>query len=110
VIRYAGIDASKTAMSIRHLVAAAVPALSADKVTVLDSTGNLLAAGDDLSNTSAARSLGVEQSVEAQIEDNSRRALSPYLGPDTFRAWVKADVNTDSRQSEETIFAPNPRV
>lgn len=110
VIRYSGIDAEKTAMSIRHLVAAAVPSLSADKVTVLDSSGNLLAAGDDPSNTSAARALGVEQTVVAQIEDNIRRALSPYLGPENFRASVKADVNTDARQIEETIFDPNSRV
>lgn len=110
VIRFAGVDAEKTAMSIRHLVAAAVPALAADKVTVLDSAGNLLAAGDDPSNSSAARSLGIEQTVEAQIEDNIRRALSPYLGPENFRASVKADVNTDTRQTEETIFDPNSRV
>ncbi|BCG78551.1 flagellar basal-body MS-ring/collar protein FliF [Mesorhizobium sp. 113-3-3] len=110
VIRYAGIDAEKSAQSIRHLVAAAVPGLSADKVTVLDSNGNLLAAGDDPSNTSAARTLGVEQTVEAQISDNIRRALTPYLGPDNFRASVKAEVNTDTRQTEETIFDPNSRV
>jgi len=110
VIRYAGIDAEKSAQSIRHLVAAAVPGLSADKVTVLDSNGNLLAAGDDPSNTSAARTLGVEQTVEAQIGDNIRRALHPYLGPDNFRASVKADVNTDTRQTEETIFDPESRV
>lgn len=110
VIRYTGNDAEKSAMSIRHLVAAAVPGLSADKVTVLDSNGNLLATGDDPSNTSAARTLGVEQTVEAQIGDNIRRALTPYLGPDNFRASVKADVNTDTRQTEETIFDPNSRV
>ncbi|MCG7504679.1 flagellar basal-body MS-ring/collar protein FliF [Mesorhizobium retamae] len=110
VIRYAGIDGGKAAMSIRHLVAAAVPGLSAEKVTVLDSAGNLLAAGDDPSNTSAARSLGVERTVESQIEDNIRRALTPYLGPDNFRASVKADVNTDTRQTEETIFDPESRV
>ncbi|PLP56967.1 flagellar M-ring protein FliF [Mesorhizobium loti] len=110
VIRYAGIDGGKAAMSIRHLVAAAVPGLSAEKVTVLDSAGNLLAAGDDPSNTSAVRSLGVERTVESQIEDNIRRALTPYLGPDNFRASVKADVNTDTRQTEETIFDPESRV
>ncbi|TPL12462.1 flagellar M-ring protein FliF [Mesorhizobium sp. B2-4-14] len=110
VIRYAGIDAEKSAQSIRHLVAAAVPGLSADKVTVLDSNGNLLAAGDDPSNTSAARTLGVEQTVEVQIGDNIRRALTPYLGPDNFRASVKAEINTDTRQTEETIFDPNSRV
>lgn len=110
VIRYAGTDGSKTARSIRHLVAAAVPGLGAEKVTVLDSAGNLLAAGDDPSNTSAVRSLGVEQTVEAQIEDNIRRALTPYLGTDNFRASVKANVNTDTRQIEETIFDPASRV
>ncbi|MFC3205304.1 flagellar basal-body MS-ring/collar protein FliF [Aquamicrobium soli] len=110
VIRYSGIDAGRTAMSIRHLVAAAVPALSADRVTVLDSAGSLLASGDDPSNTSAARTLGIEQSVEAQIGDNIRRALTPYLGPDNFRASVKADINTDTRQIEETIYDPDSRV
>lgn len=110
VIRYSGTDGGKTARSIRHLVAAAVPGLGAEKVTVLDSAGNLLAAGDDPSNTSAVRSLGVEQTVEAQIEDNIRRALTPYLGTDNFRASVKANVNTDTRQIEETIFDPASRV
>lgn len=110
VIRAASMDADKSAMSIRHLVAAAVPGLDAERVTVLDSSGNLLAAGDDPSNSSAARSIGVERTVETQIEDNIRRALSAYLGPDNFRASVKADVNTDTRQTDETIFDPESRV
>ncbi|MBX3579380.1 MAG: flagellar M-ring protein FliF [Rhizobiaceae bacterium] len=110
VIRSSGIDAEKNAMSIRYLVAAAVPGLNVDKVTVLDANGNLLAAGDDPNNTSASRSIGIERTVETQIEDNIRRALTPYLGPDNFRASVKADVNTDTRQTEETIFDPESRV
>ena len=77
---------------------------------MLDSSGTLLAAGDDPNNTSASRSIGVERTVETQIEDNIRRALTPYLGPDNFRASVKADVNTDTRQTEETIFDPESRV
>jgi flagellar M-ring protein FliF len=110
VIRASGIDAAKSATSIRYLVAAAVPGLNADKVTVLDSSGTLLAAGDDPNNSSASRSIGVERTVETEIEDNIRRALTPYLGPDNFRASVKADVNTDQRQTEETIFDPESRV
>ncbi|RUM97539.1 flagellar M-ring protein FliF [Pseudaminobacter arsenicus] len=110
VIRATGPDIVKSAQSIRHLVAAAVPDLSTEKVTVLDSSGTLLAAGDDPVNSGASRSMGVERSVEAQIEENIRRALAPYLGPDNFRASVKADVNTDSRQTEETIFDPESRV
>jgi len=110
VIRASEVDAAKAAMSIRYLVAAAVPGLDADKVTVLDSNGTLLAAGDDPNNTSASRSIGVERTVETEIEDNIRRALTPYLGPDNFRASVKAEVNTDQRQTEETIYDPESRV
>ena len=110
VIRSSGMDASRSAMSIRYLVAAAVPGLDAEDVTVLDSTGTLLAAGEDPNTTSAARSLGVERTVETQIVENIRRALAPYLGPDNFRASVKAEVNTDTKQTEETIFDPESRV
>ncbi|MGE0500364.1 MAG: flagellar basal-body MS-ring/collar protein FliF [Rhizobiaceae bacterium] len=110
IIRASGIDATRSAMSIRHIVSAAVPGLNADRVTVMDSSGTLLAAGDDPANTSASRTLGVERTVETQIEENIRRALAPYLGPDNFRASVKADVNTDTRQTEETIFDPESRV
>jgi flagellar M-ring protein FliF len=110
VIRASEIDAIKNAMSIRHLVAAAVPGLNADKVTVIDSNGTLLAAGDDPTNTSASRSINVERTVEMQIEENIRRALAPYLGPENFRASVKVDVNTDQRQIEETTFDPESRV
>lgn len=110
VIRASGIDATKTAMSIRHLVAAAVPGLAADKVTVLDSSGSLLAAGDDPTNTTLTRTLGVERTIESQIEDNIHRALAPYLGSENLRTSVRADVNTDTRQIEETIFDPESRV
>jgi flagellar M-ring protein FliF len=110
VIRASEMDATRSASSIRYLVAAAVPGLDAQDVTVLDSSGTLLAAGDDPNNTSVSRSLGVERTVETQIEDNIRRALAPYLGPDNFRSSVKAEVNTDTRQTEETIFDPESRV
>src|SRR5688572_30400161 len=110
IIRASGVDAVKSAMSIRYLVAAAVPGLDASKVTVLDSSGTLLAAGDDPANTSASRSFGVERTVETEIEENIRRALAPYLGPENFRASVRAEVNTDTRQTEETIFDPESRV
>ena len=110
VIRAGHADAVGAAMSIRHLVAAAVPGLNADKVTVLDSAGELLAAGDDPANNSFSRSMTAERTVETQIEENIRRALAPYLGPENFRASVKAEVNTDMRQTEETIFDPESRV
>ncbi|MBO6718579.1 MAG: flagellar M-ring protein FliF [Rhizobiaceae bacterium] len=110
VIRASSMDGQRSASAIRHMVAAAVPGLNADNVTVLDSTGTLLASGEDPSNSSLTRSMTVEMEVASGIEDNIRRALAPYLGHDNFRASVRATVNTDTRQVEETIFDPDSRV
>jgi flagellar M-ring protein FliF len=110
VIRTAGSEGARNASAIRHLVAAAVPALSADKVTVLDSSGMLLASGDDPSNSTLARAMDVERQVAANVEENINRALAPYLGFENFRASVRATVNTDQRQTEETIFDPESRI
>ncbi|WP_163267306.1 flagellar basal-body MS-ring/collar protein FliF [Chelativorans alearense] len=110
VIRASGLDGADKAAAIRYLVSAAVPGLEAEKVTVLDSSGALLAAGDDPANNTAQRSIGIERTVETQVEENIRRALAPYLGPDNFRASVRAEVNTDARQVEEIIYDPDSRV
>jgi flagellar M-ring protein FliF len=110
MIRASGIDERRTAMSIRFLVAAAVPGLNADKVTVIDTNGTLLAAGDDPASNTANRAFGVEQTVENEMESNINQALAPYLGAENFRASVKAAVNTDTKQIEETIFDPASRV
>jgi flagellar M-ring protein FliF len=110
VIRMQGGEPNATAMSIRHLVAAAVPGLNAEKVTVLDASGMLLAAGDDPNASGAGSLMGFERSLEAQVEENIRRALAPYLGHDNFRASVRAEVNTDQRQIEETIYDPESQI
>jgi flagellar M-ring protein FliF len=110
IIRMQGGESARAATAIRHLVAAAVPGLNAEKVTVLDTSGTLLAAGDDPTASGAGTLMGFERSLEAQVEDNIRRALSPYLGYDNFRASVRAEVNTDSRQIEETTFDPESQV
>ncbi len=111
VVIRAGSDVARHAASpIRHLVAASVPGLSVDEVTVLDQTGRLLASGDDPSNGSAARSLDVTQTVESEIEKNIDKALSPILGVENFRTSVTADLNTDAEQIRAVTFDPNSKV
>ncbi len=100
----------KAAASIRHLVASAVPGLDADDVTVLDSTGQLLASGEEGGNGALARNLGIVQSVQGEVESNIDKALAPFLGMDNFRSSVTAQLNTDSQQIQETIFDPESRV
>lgn len=106
----AGSDAGrKSAASIRHLVASAVPGLEVDDVTILDSTGQLLASGDETGGT-ANRNLGVAQSVQQEIESNIDKALAPFLGMDNFRSSVTAQLNTDQQQIQETVYDPESKV
>jgi flagellar M-ring protein FliF len=100
----------KASASIRHLVASAVPGLEVDDVTLLDSTGQLLASGDDLGNGALNRSLTLSQNIQQEIESRIDRALAPFLGMDNFRSSVTAQLNTDSQQIQETVFDPESRV
>lgn len=110
MIRASTAAGRKAAASIRHLVASAVPGLDVDDVTILDSTGQLLASGDDASNSALNRSLNIVQSVQQEIETNIDKALAPFLGMDNFRSSVTAALNTDSQQIQETVYDPESRV
>ncbi|MCF3641739.1 flagellar M-ring protein FliF [Rhizobium sp. TRM95111] len=100
----------KAAPSIRHLVAASVPGLEVDDVTILDSAGQLLASGDESENSTLNRALNIVQSVQGEVEGNIEKALAPFLGMENFRASVMASLNTDSQQTQETFFDPESRV
>ena len=98
------------AQAIRHLVAAAVPGLKVDNVTVLNTEGTLLASGDDIESASAGKMAAVEQTVNREIEDKVRRTLTPYLGIGNFQVSVVARLNLDRSTTNEVIFDPSSRV
>ncbi|PDT03191.1 flagellar basal-body MS-ring/collar protein FliF [Rhizobium chutanense] len=110
MIRASAATGRSAATSIRHLVASAVPGLDVDDVTILDSAGQLLASGDDASNSSLNRSLGIVQNVQQEVESNIDKALAPFLGMDNFRSSVTADLNTDAQQIQETTYDPESKV
>ncbi|HEV7308832.1 flagellar basal-body MS-ring/collar protein FliF [Ensifer sp.] len=110
MIRASATVGRSAAASIRHLVASSVPGLDVDDVTVLDSTGQLLASGDDPTNSALNQSLGVVQNVQAELEKKIDNALAPFLGMDNFRSSVTARLNTDTQQIQETVFDPESRV
>ncbi|MFP1633699.1 flagellar basal-body MS-ring/collar protein FliF [Zhengella sp. ZM62] len=110
LIRTNGSDISSKAMGIRHLVAAAVPGLSRTDVTVLDASGKLLAAGEDTFGDAISVSLDLEKNVENELAQKISDALRPHIGNQNFRVSVNADLDTDRRQIEETIYDPDSRV
>lgn len=98
------------AQAIRHLVAAAVPGLKIDNVTVLNTEGTVLASGGDSESASTGKMATVEQTINQDIEAKVRRTLTPYLGIGNFQVSVVSRVNIDRSTSTETIFDPTSRV
>jgi flagellar M-ring protein FliF len=110
VVRTETQDDLVAAKAIRHLVAAAVPGMTPAEVAVLSTDGVLLAAGDDQADAAPGAMLALEKTVSREILDNVRKTLTPYLGLPNFQISVAARLNTDKKQTNETIFNPDSRV
>lgn len=110
VIRTETADSVTPARAIRHLVAAAIPGMSVDKVTVLNTDGTLVLAGDDATSAATGRMASLERTVSLEIQDNVRKTLVPYLGLSNFEVSVAARLNTDRTRTNETIYDPESRV
>ena len=110
MIRTDTISDARTGQAIRHLVAAAVPGMTVDQVTVLNTDGTLLSSGDDPTEAAPGKMLALENTVTKEIQDNIRKELAPYLGLHNFQISVAAKLNTDNRQTNETIYNPDSRV
>lgn len=110
VIRTAQSDDTGSAQAIRHLVAAAIPGMTVDKVTVMNTEGTLLMSGDDTANATTGKMARLEKTVGLEIQDNVRRTLAPYLGLGNFEISVAARLNTDKVNTSETVFNPESKV
>jgi flagellar M-ring protein FliF len=110
VLRTDGPAEARTARSVRHLVAAAVPGMTPDKVTVLDSDGSLLGSDDDGVGSSPTTMANLQRIVSRSIQENVSKALTPYLGLDNFEVSVATQLSTDKRQTNETVYDPESRV
>ena len=110
VIRTDGGDDRATGQAIRHLIAAAVPGMKIDDVTVLNVDGRLLASGTDSIEKAPDNLLALEKEVSQEIRDGVARTLTPYLSARNFQISVEARLNADKTQTSETIYNPDQRV
>ncbi|MBS9479324.1 flagellar basal-body MS-ring/collar protein FliF [Ancylobacter radicis] len=106
VIRTEDAADDSAADAIRHLVAAALPGMKMDSVTVLNTEGAVLAAGDDPANAAAGKKSVLQDQVNRDTEAKIRRALTPYLGIDNFQISVSTRLDTDRVTMNETTFDP----
>lgn len=88
--------------AIMHLVANAVPRLTSDNVTVVDSNGNHLSAMFGNSDMAlSTEQLRHQRSFEMQKEDQIRRILGRTLGPEHYTVTVSAEMDFTSLQRTE---------
>jgi flagellar M-ring protein FliF len=97
------------AQAIRHLVAAAVPGMTVDKVRVMSTDGTLLSSADGSIAAAPSKMLELETTVAHELKENVRKTLAPYIGIDNFELSVAARLNIDKRQINETAFDPDSR-
>jgi flagellar M-ring protein FliF len=110
MIRTDGGDDRAIGQAIRHLVAAAVPGMKLEDVTVLNVDGTLLAYGAESIEKSPGNLLALEKEVSQQIREGVSRTLTPYLSAQNFQISVAARLNADKTQTNETIYNPDSRV
>jgi flagellar M-ring protein FliF len=98
--------------AIQHLVASAVEGLTPNRVSIVDDTGNLLAAGVGDSETSVLageaeeRTVGVESRLRTRIEE----LLANVVGDGRARVQVSAELDMTRQTKTAETFDPEGQV
>ena len=98
--------------AIQHLVAAAVPSLNPNRVSVVDDQGNLLARGDGDAATALTSSNAEEMRVnyENRMSRNVEELLERSLGAGKARVDVHAEMNFDRITTNSESYDPDGQV
>lgn len=95
--------------AIRALVAASVPDLSPDRISIVDQRGTLLASAGDGGGSASSldeRQASLEARLRAQVESLIERAV----GAGRVRVEVAADLARAARRDETERFDPDGQV
>lgn len=101
------LDASQVG-SIAQLVAAAIPNLTSDHITIIDQRGTLLFDGKTSPLTSSATTM--REKVENQYEAELTTMLERAVGIGKVAVQVTAQVNTEEIEESSEIYDPTQQV
>lgn len=99
-------------LAIQNLVAAAVPSLGPNQVSIVDENGKLLASVDAENGVDGAmnslqnRQLEYENRLKGQLE----KLLANYVGPGKAQVEVSVEVNFNRVTTNAEIFDPDLQV
>jgi len=99
----------RQALSIRALVAAAVPEMSADKVVVISSNGEIIL-GDNKSGAGDITIETVKVGIEERLASNISDILTARVGAGNARVQVAVSLNHERRITKAKNFDPDQQV
>jgi len=101
----------ENARAIVNLVAASIPDLNAEQVTIVDQQGNLLSRnGPEDALDQGNRQFSYRQHVEKAYEDRIAQLLSPMIASGQVKVQVAADIDFSAVQESRESFNPDTRV
>ena len=99
--------------AVQYLVAAAVPGLNPNRISIIDNKGSLLARGfEDKNDTGAAAAKASERkrSLEVRLNRTIEQLIQNIVGFGKVRAEVTADMDFDRIVTNEELFDPEGQV
>jgi flagellar M-ring protein FliF len=99
-------------LAVQHLVAAAVPGLVPERITLVDDQGTLLARGGDgaLESTLPSQAEEYRAAYEERLKRTIEQLLERSLGPGRVQAEVSAELDLDQITMTEETFDPEGQV
>jgi flagellar M-ring protein FliF len=96
--------------AVRHIVAAAVPGMKIEQVSVASTDGRLIAAGGDERGQGSLKLAEMERAMAAELESRAGRTLASAIGIGNYQVSITVRLDIDRQQINETVFDPKSRV
>ena len=98
----------KQIRGVANIVAASIPELDIENVSIVDQKGNLLSLpAEDADLAIASQHLEYTRKIENDIILRIRRLLTPIVGAGNFKTEVAADVDFTEIEQAEEVFNPD---
>lgn len=99
-----------SSQAIRHIVAAAIPGMKIEHVSLASTDGSILAAGGDERSLGSHKLAELERSMATELEQRASRTLASSIGAGNFSISATVHLDVDRQQTNETVFDPKSRV
>ncbi|MBI2569961.1 MAG: flagellar M-ring protein FliF [Candidatus Schekmanbacteria bacterium] len=96
---------------IRHLVASAIEGMRPEAVTVIDSSGRMLAGGEAEEGVGASQTQReLSRKVESELERKVINLLEPVVGSGKIRAEATVELDFTKTETQSETFDPERQV